>query len=233
MPSLFGDESGQFSKDGQNDFFAMALFTVSNPRVTWNGFRSWQRSKFPKVLRMLPEVKFSDPTISQNLRFRTLQEIADLNIRIRYAYLNKQSIPAEFRHKGRLRDGHLYSHVVGELVEMFLPIADNELRIFLDERHLKGITRQDFRQNLHSHLLPLLPPKTLIQVDMVRSCDNPNIQIADWIVGAIGWYLNGRPFGEECFQILKNNILGEGKELFEDTRITELSVNKKKQRGIK
>ena len=51
---------------------------------------------------------------------------------------------------------------------------------------------------------------------MVDSKQNANIQIADWIVGALARYLEDKELGEECCQILKNNFLDLGKELFKD-----------------
>lgn len=51
---------------------------------------------------------------------------------------------------------------------------------------------------------------------MIDSTTSENIQIADWISGAIGRYLEKKDLGEECYQILKNNIIQNGKELFKD-----------------
>jgi len=61
-----------------------------------------------------------------------------------------------------------------------------------------------------------LPQKSVIQIEMVDSTANTNIQIADWITGALAWFLENKHLGNECYQILKNNLLGEGKELFKD-----------------
>lgn len=216
MAYIFLDESGQFSKDGDNEYFVIASFTVADPRRSYNGFRAWMRSKMPRVMRDQPEVKFAETRIDDKLRLRTLKAITALGVRIRYTYLHKRNIPDEFRYKGTLRDGHLYAHIVAETIESYLPTLDRELRIFCDERHLKGITRKEFKQNLEGHLLPLMPPGSLVQVDMAVSHENPNIQIADWIAGALSWYHNGRPLGQECYLALRNSLLGEGKELFKD-----------------
>jgi len=35
-------------------------------------------------------------------------------------------------------------------------------------------------------------------------------------VGGLACYLNKRHLGEEIFNLLKNNIIGEGKEMFKD-----------------
>lgn len=42
---------------------------------------------------------------------------------------------------------------------------------------------------------------------MSDSAMNTNIQIADWIVGAIAWYLEGHTFGKACFDRLKHAIV--------------------------
>jgi hypothetical protein len=49
---------------------------------------------------------------------------------------------------------------------------------------------------------------------MVDSQTNRNIQIADWISGAIARYFEKGSLGEESFRILKNNFISEGKEFF-------------------
>ena len=49
---------------------------------------------------------------------------------------------------------------------------------------------------------------------MIDSTTNANIQIADWIAGALYRYLEGKPNGDEYYKILKNNFLDDGKEFF-------------------
>ena len=63
------------------------------------------------------------------------------------------------------------------------------------------------------------PKKMRNRPEMVDSSTSPNIQIADWIVGALAHYKEGRENGEEYMNILKDNILGEGKELFKEAGI--------------
>jgi len=216
MPSIYIDESGQFAKDGGNKYFVVASFTVADPKVSWKGFQSWQNLKYPKLVRRLPEVKFSEKLITNDLRLATLRTISQLKVQIRYVYLDKKNIPEKFRHKGSLRDGQLYAHIIAELLELYFPIKDMDLRVFCDERHLKGVTRKDFLDNLQAYLIPLMSPGSLVQVDMVHSHENTNVQIADWIAGALSRYLNNRPLGQKCFNVLHDNIMGSGKELFKD-----------------
>ena len=64
-----------------------------------------------------------------------------------------------------------------------------------------------------------LPAKAVVQIEMVDSSTSPNIQIADWIVGALAHYKEGKENGKEYMNILKDNILGESKELFKEAGI--------------
>ncbi len=214
MPYIFLDESGQFSKNKNEKYFVIGSFTVGTPRRTEKQFRGCQRRKFPKKLRYQPEIKFSEVNISDNLRLKTLKYISDLDVRIHYSFLLKQNIPDDYKKKKKLQSGLLYTNIIGETLEMYLPTTDKEFRVFCDERHLKGIKRSKFKEILIARLRPQLSKETIIQIEMLDSIKNFNIQIADWISGALAWYLEDKKLGKECYQILKNNLIGEGKELF-------------------
>ena len=214
MPHIFLDESGQFVKYSNEQYFIVGSFIVGNPKRTEKQFRSWQRSRFPRKLRYQPEIKFSEIKISDKLRLKTLKFISNLDVRIHYSYLLKQNIPDDYRKKKRLESGFLYTNIIGETLEMYLPITNKEFRAFCDQRHLKGIKRSEFKKILINRLLPQLPQGVIIQIEMIDSAQNTNIQIADWIAGALAWFLENKRLGNKCYQILKNNLLGEGKELF-------------------
>lgn len=216
MAHIFLDESGQFAKHNDEKYFVVGSFTVGNPRRTEKQFRSWQRSKFPKRIRYQPEIKFSEIKIDDSLRLKTLKFIADLDVRIRYSYLLRQNIPDDFWKKDRLQSGLLYTEIIGETLEMYLPANDLEFRVFCDQRHLKGLKRSEFKNILKAHLFPQLPQGSIVQIEMIDSATNANIQIIDWIAGSLAYYLEKKRLGEEFYQILKNNILKEGRELFKD-----------------
>ncbi|MCL5011224.1 MAG: DUF3800 domain-containing protein [Patescibacteria group bacterium] len=216
MPYIFLDESGQFGKYDNEKYFVVGSFIVGNPRRTERQFHSWYRSRFPKKLRCQPEIKFSEIKITEKLRLKTLRFIANLDVRINYSFLLKQNIPDDYRQKDKLQSGLLYTNIIGEMLEMYLPVTDLEFRVFCDERHLKGIKRSEFKKLLIARLLPQLPHNSIIQIEMVSSAQNANIQIADWIAGALAWSLEGKPLGKDCCAILQNNILKEGKELFKN-----------------
>jgi len=228
MPYIFLDESGQFTKNKNGHYFVVGSFTVGNPRRTEKQFHSWHKTKFPKKLRYQSEIKFSEIEIDDTLRLKTLKFIANLDVRIHYTYLLKQNTPNDYRKKDKLQSGRLYTEIIATTLDMYLPVADKEFRVFCDQRHLKGIKRSEFKNILKTHLLPHLPQGSIIQIEMIDSTTNTNIQIADWISGAIAWYLEKKPLGNECFQVLKNNILGEGKELFENYWENR-AINKKPQ----
>lgn len=76
------------------------------------------------------------------------------------------------------------------------------------------MSKSEFETHIASRLLPLCIAGTMIQVRMIDSTSNVNMQIADWISGAISRYLENGKNGEDYFKILKNNFLEKGKEFF-------------------
>jgi hypothetical protein len=212
--NIFLDESGQFTKHNHEEYFVIGSFTVGDIRRTSKGLRSFFSRHFPKKMRNQSEIKWSATGIPDNLRLKTLRYISNLDVRIRYIYINKNNIPEEYRSKDKLKDGLLYTNIVGELLDMYLPTQDQDFRVFCDQRRLSGMTSRDFKRMMHARVAPLISKNAVVQIETVDSAGNVNIQIADWISGALARYLEKGNLGEECFMILKENILGEGKELF-------------------
>lgn len=225
MAYIFLDESGQFNKKTNERYFLIASFTVGEPKRTHKKFKSWCALKFPKAMRKQSEIKFSDSGIDKNLKLRTLRQIAKMDVRIFYTYLDCQNIPLEFRGKKSLKSGLLYTQLVGETLDLYLPLQESLLHIFCDQRRLKGVGKQEFIDNLTARLLPNLVKGAQVRIQTVDSKQYPNIQIVDWLAGAIAAYLNKKESGDEFYGILKNNIVAE-KELFKDYWIS----NRKKQK---
>lgn len=212
---IFLDESGQFVKHNDEQYFVIGSFTVGNPRRTEKKFRSWQRSRFPRKMKSQAEIKFSEVKIDDELRLKTLKMISTLDVRIKYSYLKRENIPENFRNNGKIDTGILYTQVVGKNLELYANGADNEFIVRCDQRHLKGSNCKEFSRVLNARLLPLLPKSSRVEIKMVDSTTNPNVQIADWISGALARYHEGKPLGKESYEILGNNII-ESEELFKD-----------------
>ena len=213
---IFLDESGEFTKHNDEQYFVIGSFTIGDQRRTDRSFRAWVQTKFPKKKRGQSEVKWSATGINDALRMKTLKAIAKMDVHIRYGFFLRTNIPVSYKRKNKINSGILYTNIVGEILEKYLPTNDKEVRIFCDRRSLKGMTKVEFEQAIVAQLLPLCSSDTVIQVEMIDSTANANMQIADWIAGAIGRYLEKRSLGEECYKILKNNIVGEQKEFFID-----------------
>lgn len=212
---IYLDESGQFTKHNDEQYFVIGSFTTGDPRRTEKRFRSWQKSKFPRKLRNQSEIKFSEVNISNELRLKTLKMISSLDVRINYTYLKRENIPAEYEKDGKLSTGLLYTQVVGENLKLYASSTEKEFRVFCDRRHLKGITLREYKEIMTAGLLPLLPKDSIVQIEMIDSTTNANIQIADWISGALARYHEKKDLCEECYEILKNNII-KPDELFKD-----------------
>jgi len=212
---IYLDESGNLTKkNGQ--YFVVGSFTVGDPKRIANAFKKWQKSKFPKQLRSQPEVKFNDSHLNDDLRLKTLKFLAKQDIRIFYTYLKIINIPTEyFVKEDNIKTGLLYTEIVGETLESYLPITEPEFRIFRDHRILKGISKSAFNTHLTTKLLPLLPAKTRIQIQALDSTESPQVQVADWICGALARFHEQKPSGKEFYSVLKNNII-QAKELFSE-----------------
>jgi hypothetical protein len=215
MSVVFLDESGQFKRNNKEQYFIVASFTVGNQRRTKKQIKSWFKTRFPRKLRNLSEIKFSNKGISDILKLKTVKFISDLDVRIVYSCLLKKNIPYGYYQKDKLQSGLLYTNIIGETLDMYFPIKDKEFRVFCDKRHLKGLKQKEFINFLKSRIVPNLSSNTILQIEMLDSTCNANIQIADWIVGAIAYYYEGKKTGNKYYEILKNNIINK-KELFKD-----------------
>lgn len=212
---VFLDESGSFNKDNDK-YFIVGSYTVGDSQRIANAFRRWQRTKFPRKLKVQSEVKFNDSHLDDNLRLRTINFLAKQDVRIFYTYFKVINIPSEYRGKERtIKTGLLYTEIVGETLELYFPSTDQDFRVFRDQRILKGVTLSDFNQHLKTRLLPELSAKTIVQIQAVDSSSSALIQVADWICGALGRFYEKKLYGMEFYKALKNNIVGE-KELFPD-----------------
>ena len=212
---IFLDESGNFTGD-KDQYFIVGGFVTGNPKRTAKAFRKWQHTKLSnRKLRYRTEVKFSDTRLTNDSRAKTLLYFTKQDIRIFYSFLKTKNIPLEFRqHKG-LESGRLYAEVVAKTIQTLLPTADLEFRIFSDKRSLKRINQAEFRELLKLDLISKLPAKVVLQIETTDSAANPNIQIADWICGALFRYCNKRKSGEKFYDIIRNNIIASD-ELFKD-----------------
>ena len=209
----FLDESGDFNKKDGEDYFIVGGFITNSPRRTVKAFRKWQYTKFPKKLRRKKEVKFTDSGLNENLRLKTLNYLVNQDLRIFYVYLDKNNIPLKYRTNKGIETGLLYTQIVSEALELLLPTTEKEFRIFLDKRPLKGVSSEQFKELLKVKALTNLSIGTILQIETVDSATHPNIQIADWICGALFRFYNKKTNGKEYFGALKNSIIGE-KELF-------------------
>lgn len=212
---IFLDESGNFNKkDGK--YFLVVSYTVGDIKRVEKAFRRWQNTKFPRRLKYRSEVKFSDPELEDRLRLTTLQHLVRQDCRIFYTYLKIKNVPEQYHTgDGRFKTGLLYTEIVGETLELYLPVTELEVRVFRDQRLLKGITKFQFDEHLRVRLLPELPAKINLQIASVDSTTKAAIQVADWFCGALARYHENKPMGKEFYSVLSGNIVKQ-KELFSD-----------------
>lgn len=216
---IYLDESGTLT-ESDSKYFIVGSFTVGDPRRIAKAFRKWQKSKFPRKLKGQTEVKFNNTSLDNNLRFKTLRFFAKQDIRIFYTFLKKRNIPQKFMKKGKVHEtGLLYVKIVASTLELY-PHTDLEFRVIRDQRTLKGVNTSKFDEIISTRLLPKFPAKVLFKIQVVDSTTNENVQVADWVCGALARYYEKKSFGEEFYNALKGNIVQE-KELFSE-RLTKI-----------
>lgn len=202
---VFIDESGQFGKYKSEKYFVVASFSTNNPVETAKKFRAWIRTKFPKKMRTQSEIKWSDSKISNRLRIDTLKYLARLNIEIRFTYLLKEDIPYLYYGKRGLESGNLFFDIIKKF--LIHHSFSGQLNFIFDQRPLKGMSAKQFEQNLESYLHNSSGRNLKVTVRMVDSTSTSNLQIVDWIAGAIAWYMEKHSLGRICFDILKPFII--------------------------
>ena len=105
---IFLDESGQFIKHNHEEYFVIGSFTVGDPKRTAKDFRAFFKKHYPKKMKNQSEVKWSATGISDKLRLKTLRFISRLDVRIRYIYLLKNNIPAEYRKEDKFKEHEVF-----------------------------------------------------------------------------------------------------------------------------
>lgn len=213
MKAIFVDESGSFSSSVNDRYFIIASFTVENPKKSAKAFRVWQQQRFPKGKRFQAENKFSDRGISDDLRRKTLRYIASLGVGIHFGFCAYKDIPKEYVRNGKIQQAQLYTSLLGRILSEHFPLSDSVCSIFCDQRALRGMKKSEFYLELIS-LLSRASPETMINIHQIDSTTDPNIQIADWIVGALAAFIYNKPLGQEYHQILRGNILGDPVRVF-------------------
>lgn len=208
------DESGNL-KGGQNRYFIVGSYTTNHPLEIRSAFRKYQRSKFPRVLKNLPEIKFSNTALTGEMRLDFLNFLMKQDIRIFYTYLLVKNTPLEYRKGSTVaKTGLLYTQIIGDTLELYLPTTDKEFRVFRDSRRLKGVTKKQFKEITETRLLPQLPKGAVCTVQPLGS-ENVLIQVADWICGALAKHYEKKANGKKFYTVLKNNIV-RGEELFKE-----------------
>ena len=212
MPTYL-DETGNLLNSSER-YFIVATFTSNEPSKLAKAFRKWQKNKFPKQLKNKAEVKFNNPTLDDTIRLKTIQHFVEQGIHIFYSYLAIKNIPVTYRRKNKVHDtGKLYLEIVASTLDLQLPLTTNEFRVIRDQRTTKGMSNTEFNEALKIRLLPKLPAKTPVHIDIVDSTASPQVQIADWICGALARYYEKKRSGEKFFELLKPALL-KGEELF-------------------
>lgn len=198
MYYIYIDESGNLIKNDKNTYIVICSFSTYDYIFTQKKIIAWFKNKLNK--KGIQEIKWSDRYISDAFRLKTLKYMLSLCIHIQYSYQKNLNIPIKYFSKYGLETGKLYTDLVIKTIEKYDIKDKTNIYVFCDKVSLKNIKTGYFIKFVEDYFS--LKYNKKIHVQMIHSYENPNIQIADWIAGAVHRFLRKGRLWMEIGQIL-------------------------------
>lgn len=214
MTYVYIDESGQSKATSSEKGLVVASFASKNQNLAANAFKKWRKRKFPHWSHNLGEIKFSNSGITPELHAKTLTYFASLDIEIRSAFFLSENVPAEFMDEDGPHDGILYVHAIEQLLRSYMPLDDLIFIVCCDKRHIKDMSEKQFTDYLRTVLAASASHNARVEVLTADSASNANLQVADWIVGALATHLNEKRNGDTYYKILEPKFGAAPIEIF-------------------
>jgi len=201
---VYIDESGDlgFRQKGSS-FFVIAALIIYDPLSIHRCFAKVRKNRLKKKYREMPEFKYNNS--SHEIKRRILSCIARSDVDITYSVLRKEQLDHHLRDKYQRVYNYLTASLVAKSVRTLRLIGDVNIvvdkslnRIQQDAFDDYMITKM-FERNNDEDLI-----KTPITIDHINSQDDPCIQAADFIAGALHYYY--RTGNDEFFCIFEERI---------------------------
>jgi len=157
-------------------------------------------------MKELPELKYNN-TNHEIIR-RILQCIADSDVDIAYAVLRKDQVYPHLRNQNHI----VYNYLTGSLISKIVSHYKREEHInVIIDKSLYGFHREHFNEYLLYRMMEseqnITICEDLVSIDHVDSKNDPAIQAADFIAGAI--HRKYREEDGEYYLIISNKTIIE------------------------
>jgi len=185
---IYIDESGDLGFTGRSSpYFVIAALIVHDPLTIRRCFAKIRRNKLKKKYKELPEFKFNNS--GPEIKKRILNCIAAADVDIAYCVLRKEQVYPHLRSNHQIVYNYLTGSLISHIVQQFYDGGPVEITV---DKSLNGIQREAFDQYLvyktfEKNLgidLTAIP----IEIEHADSKNEPGIQAADFIAGALHYY---------------------------------------------
>lgn len=185
---IFIDESGDLGfTERSSPCFVIAAIIVNNPLAIRRCFAKVRRNKLKKKYRELPEFKFNNS--GSEIKRRILSCIASADVDIAYCVLRKEQVYPHLRSNHQIIYNYLTGSLISHIIQRFYDSGPVEITV---DKSLNGIQREAFDQYLiyktfeknQTMDLAAIP----ITIEHADSKNEPCIQAADFIAGALHYY---------------------------------------------
>lgn len=185
---IYIDESGDLGfTDRSSPYFVIAALVVHDSLTIRRCFAKVRRNKLRKKYRELPEFKFNNS--GPEIRKRILACIASAEVDIAYCVLRKEQVYPHLRSNHQIVYNYLTGSLISHIIQRFCDGRDVEITV---DKSLNGIQREAFDQYLvyktfeRNQTIDLAD--ITITIEHADSKNEPCIQAADFIAGALHYY---------------------------------------------
>ncbi|WP_292370646.1 DUF3800 domain-containing protein [Methanoregula sp. UBA64] len=185
---IYIDESGDLGfTDRSSPYFVIAALIVHDPLAIHRCFAKIRRNKLKKKYKELPEFKFNNS--SPEIKRRILGCIASANADIAYCVLRKEQVYPHLRLNHLIIYNYLTGSLISHIVQRYHDSGPVDITV---DKSLNGIQREAFDQYLIYKTFEKNPagnPAEIpIGIEHADSKNEPCIQAADFIAGALHYY---------------------------------------------
>jgi hypothetical protein len=191
MTWIYIDESGDLGfSDKASKHFIITAVKIADERTN-TLFRRIPKEIREKTLtkpaRKCNELKFSNS--SPLIRERFLTRAAKLDVTVFSLIVKKERTKLSLRENLPV----LYQYLIKMLLENVLRGEEgHELIIFLD-RCMSSSQREHFESYIRTEFFALFKEAPLLRIVHEDSCDNPGLQVVDFVTGSFGYKYNTLP----------------------------------------
>jgi len=185
---IYIDESGDLGfTERSSPYFVIAALIVHDPLDIRRCFAKVRRNKLKKKYKELPEFKFNNSGLE--IKKRILACIASADVDIAYCVLRKEQVYTHLRSNHQIVYNYLTGSLISHIIQRFHDGSRVEITV---DKSLNGIQREAFDQYLvyktfeknQANDLATIP----IEIEHTDSKNEPCIQAADFIAGALHYY---------------------------------------------